>query len=106
MVEDHSLSESARVVAEVVDRVFPQFDQFDHIGSELAKMADVLKDHLKLILPAFPALFSTFLILVVRVLVGHLGLAFALPLLPDGMQTLLDLQLLEREQESPQIMQT
>ena len=66
-------------------------------------MTDVLKHHFQLILPTLATLLSSLLVL--AMLMSDLGLAPAIPLFFNSEQALLNLQLLEGEEQAPQVVE-
>lgn len=106
VVKDDSFSETAGIVAEVVDGAFPEFDEFHNVGSKFAEVVDVLKYNFELVLPAFAGFLRPLPIFVVAMLVGHLSLALGFPLLLDGVQTLLYFQFLEASEQAPEVVET
>lgn len=93
VIEDDSLSESARIIAQIVDWIFPHFYQLHYVGSQFSEMVDVLKHNLQLIFPTLASLLRALLLLVLPMFFCNprfpLGFSFFL----DRVQAFLDLQL-------------
>lgn len=92
MVEDDPFSVSARVVGHVVDGASPDPDQLGHVACQLAKMVDVFKQQLQLILPILCALFPLLPVFVVPMLFDNLQFPLHFPFLLYCMQALLDIK--------------
>lgn len=106
VIEDDSLSESSRVIAQIIDWIFPHFYELYYIGSQFSEMVDILKYNLQLIFPTFTALLCSLLLFVLPMFFRNLRFALGFFFFLDRMQTFLDFQLFQSHYKFSQIMQT
>ncbi len=95
VVEDYSLAVATWVVAYVVDRGFPVFDELHHVTCQLPQMLDCLKHQLQFVFPAFSSLFLQLVALFIPLELFALlpdELQLHLLFLLNGPQTLFNVQ--------------
>jgi hypothetical protein len=96
VVEDHPLPVAPRVVGNTVDGQPPDTHQLSHVAGQLPQVIDILEQPFQLVIPTLFRLLSLLTVLIVAVLLDDFEFALHLPLFVDGVQALLDVQLLNR----------
>lgn len=109
MEKDDSLPIPSRVLANPVDRISPIFDQLYNVCSQFPKMRDQLKDYFQFVFPALAdlliAIIFLILFLIPFLLVLYDFLLLHSPFRPQILQTLLNIEIRDRCNFSPQVRQ-